>query len=171
MAKVYELFGKVVKEMPRVSVFNVANYFLSLTDYDSERIITHLKLQKLCYYAKAWHLAFTGRCLFPQQFQAWVHGPVCVALWHQYKQYSYGPIPKPDTFDISAFKKEELETLEAVWEAYGQFDAKYLEDLTHQEDPWITARKGCFPGESCSNEISPDSMKAYYSKMLEDYGQ
>ena len=40
-----------------------------------------LKLQKLLYYVEAWHVAFFNKMLFDDEFQAWVHGPVCVPIF------------------------------------------------------------------------------------------
>ncbi|AOQ23092.1 hypothetical protein MTAT_26050 [Moorella thermoacetica] len=170
MATIY-LFG--VKgggwKMGKITVFDVAKYFLTRVDRGAGSVMTHLKLQKLCYYAQAWHLVFTGKPLFEEQFEAWTHGPVCPALWHEYKGCGYQPIPKPDNFDPSTiFTKEQLEILDEVWNAYGQFDAKYLEELTHQEEPWRKARGSCLPGEACNNIISLKLMKEYYSQLLED---
>ena len=35
-----------------------------------------VKLHKLLYYAQGWHLARTGRPLFPEAVEAWTDGPV-----------------------------------------------------------------------------------------------
>ncbi len=34
-----------------------------------------MKLQKLCYYAYGYHLAWEERRLFPERFEAWANGP------------------------------------------------------------------------------------------------
>lgn len=151
-----------------MSVFNVANYFLSRVEVDAGSLMTHLKLQKLCYYAKAWHLVFTGQTMFDEHFEAWAHGPVCPDLWREYRNYSYHPIPAPEDFDFSVFSEIQLDTLNEVWEAYSQFDAKYLERLTHSEAPWIEARGSCPPGSACDNIISISSMAEYYSRLIEN---
>ncbi len=148
-----------------VTVFDVADYFLSRVELDSGSVMTHLKLQKLCYYVQAWHLVFEDNPMFEEKFQAWAHGPACPELFSKFKDYRWNPIPPPDEFDSSIFSGTEIETIEAVWEAYGQFDGKYLEDLTHQEDPWIMARGDCPPGEKCENVICWKSMKEYYTRL------
>lgn len=152
----------------KTTVFDVANYFLSCVNIESGSLMTHLKLQKLCYYAQAWHLVFSGRPMFDQHFEAWAHGPVCPELWQAYKSYGSRAIPGPRSFDATVIDQEKIETLKEVWSAYGQFDAKYLEDLTHQEDPWLEARGSCPPGEACTNVISHESMKRHYASLLED---
>lgn len=57
MGKVIDLFTED-KGGIRVSinVFDVANYFISRADKESGSFMTHLKLQKLVYYAQAWSL-------------------------------------------------------------------------------------------------------------------
>ena len=42
------------------NVFDVAAYILQ-----QQGRMTTMKLQKLCYYAQAWHLTWTGHSLFP----------------------------------------------------------------------------------------------------------
>lgn len=47
------------------AIFDVAKYILT----KSKRMSTW-KLQKLCYYSQAWHLAWTERPLFDEDFEA-----------------------------------------------------------------------------------------------------
>lgn len=154
---------KGVSKMKTPTVLDVANYFLKIVDREAGSSITHLKLQKLVYYAQAWHAVFTGKKLFNSRIEAWVHGPVCPELYNVYAGSGYDSLPAPKC-ELFEFNKEQLETLEAVWECYGGFDGKYLEELTHQESPWIEARRGYAPGQHCNNEISIESMIEYYSK-------
>src|SRR5690606_28223588 len=72
---------------PMVTIFDVVNYFLRKVDKTSGSSMTPLKLQKLVYYAQAWHLAFYGTKLFNEEFQAWVHGPVNYELWQKYSGF------------------------------------------------------------------------------------
>jgi uncharacterized phage-associated protein len=44
-----------------------------------------MKLQKLCYYAQGWWLAWTGAPLFPEDSQAWASGPICPTLYDLHK--------------------------------------------------------------------------------------
>lgn len=57
------------------SVLDVAEWFLHRKSF------THKQLQKLCYYAQAWHCALLNKTLFDEEIQAWVHGPVCPVLY------------------------------------------------------------------------------------------
>lgn len=167
MAKIYYFMtDREGRSMKQTTIFDVADYFLTLVDQASGSVMTHLKLQKLCYYAQAWHLVFTGNPIFENHFEAWAHGPVCPDLWHKYKEYRYEPIPAPEYFDTQSLCPEVQETLDEVWNTYGSFDAKYLERLTHQEKPWIEARQGCRPGDRCDTPINIETMREYYSAMV-----
>lgn len=165
MALIY-FFNKKRRDVQEVSVFDVANYFLAKVELTSGSVMTHLRLQKLCYYAQAWHLAFDHVPMFSERFEAWAHGPVSPDLWDKYKGFGMSPISSSDDFTLDVFTNSQIETLEEVWNAYGQFDAKYLEELTHQENPWILARGDCRDGDKCNNLISNDSMRDYYQSLL-----
>lgn len=179
MGRLY-LFSKLGgdEQMPKsatkkVTIHNVAKYFLSRVDLDAGSSMTPLKLQKLCYYAQAWNLVFNKERLFAGIFEAWAHGPVCPSLWRKYNHYGWHEIPPITDFNYQIFNEKQAEVLEAIWDAYGQYDGKYLEDLTHQEEPWLNARvrAGVKRGEPCNEPISEREMSAYYSKLLEEYGE
>jgi len=140
------------------TVLDVASWFLSQESF------SHKKLQKLCYYAKAWSLALLNDELFPEQFEAWVHGPVSPTLYQKYKDYGWMDIPREDTRS-QIFSKDQQDLLSAVWDTYGKLDGNQLEQLTHQEDPWIRARDGIFDYVPSNNDISSESMKEFYKKM------
>lgn len=140
------------------SIFGLAKAFLLLES------MTHKKLQKLCYYAKAWYLALYDANLIDEDFQAWVHGAVQPGLYQQYKKYGFSPIPQivgrvlvPEEF--LSFSKE-------VFAAYGHLSGDELEALNHSEDPWIEARGSLRPWEKCNEVISEVSMKSFYRKMI-----
>lgn len=150
-----------------VTVFDVADYFLSKLNIDVGSSITPLKLQKLVYYAQAWSLVWDDKPLFNEHMEAWAHGPVNPELYNKYRDYGWRNIGPVNEVDLDIFTKDELETMDAVWDGYGDYDGKYLERLTHQESPWTEARGDCSPGEYCDNVISIESMKAYYTNMYD----
>lgn len=145
------------------SVFNVASYFLSRSEPQSELAITHLKLQKLVYYAQAWTMAIRGEPLFPERIEAWIHGPVCPDLYYEFRHYGFDEIKPVSDFIPDAFSKQEIEILDAVWNAYGQYDGRYLEEMTHKEEPWKNARRGLRQFDQSNRIISLESMAKYYS--------
>jgi uncharacterized phage-associated protein len=150
-----------------ITIFNVADFFLNRVETEQGSSITHLKLQKICYYAQAWYLALENKKLFENRFEAWVHGPVNPELFQKYKDWSWQNIKVITAFDDSIFNRDEINHLEEVWEIYGKYDGKFLEEVTHQEDPWKNAREGFDPSERCNVEIGIDDMKIYYRKLLE----
>lgn len=146
---------------------DVGRYFLYLANQE-KKPITNKKLQKLVYYAQAWSLVLNNKKLFNEPIEAWVHGPAVRSLYVQYKKFGFEPIQeeiKASEFNISGKTKKFLDT---VWQAYGKFDAGYLEMLTHSEKPWREAREGIQSSESSDNEISLKTMKSYYSKRMEE---
>lgn len=164
MGKLIELFrGMEEKQMP--SIFDVANYFISQGNVGEGSTITPLKVQKLCYYAQAWSLVWDSESLFEDKFEAWAHGPANHDLFKKHQPYEYHPILERAAFNVELFTNNQIETLNSIWEAYGIYEAKYLEDLTHQEEPWIAARENCGPGEKCNNIITLESMQQFYSSL------
>ena len=139
----------------KYSIYSIADWFLMKSN------MTHLKLQKLCYYAQAWSYALLGYGLANTTFQAWVHGPVSPALYERFKGFGY------ETITISAqrtptFEPKDEELLNRVWETYGDLTGNALEALAHRETPWIEARHGYADDERCNVVISPETMKNYY---------
>ncbi len=128
--------------------------------------ISNLKLQKLLYYVQGWSLAIHNRIAFHEEIQAWVHGPVVPAAFYEYKHFRWNPIEiPPETVSISA---SEISHVENVLGTYGSFTAYQLESLTHEEDPWIDARVGLDPQTSSRAVITPEAMKSFFSKKLND---
>ncbi|MCF0072106.1 DUF4065 domain-containing protein [Dyadobacter sp. CY261] len=144
---------------------DIANWFLCHIDREAGDAITHLKLQKLLYYSQAWCIVLSGKSLFEEDFEAWSHGPVLPDIYHQYKHFGYDALPSCDCANSLASEAENV--LQQVQRLYGEKSAKYLEELTHQESPWIEARAGLPLELRCSNVISKESMAGFYSKMLQ----
>lgn len=139
-----------------MSVFDVARYIL-----DKIGAISAWKLQKLCYYAQAWTLAWNGEPLFDEDFQAWANGPVCPELFNAHRG-SY--IVKPEMIhgDPSKLNSEQIENIDIVLKGYGDKDAYWLREQTHAEAPWKNARENLPEGASSRAVISKDAMGLYY---------
>jgi uncharacterized phage-associated protein len=144
----------------KLSVQDIANYFLTLNDPEAGDFISNLKLQKLCYYAQGFHLAIYGEPLFLENIEAWQHGPVIESLYHTYKEFGSDAIPVPENFDLSIFSKEVRELLDEVYKVYGQFSAWKLRSLTHEEAPW----KDAF--ERGATTITHESMRDYFKTLV-----
>ena len=122
--------------------------------------VSNLKLQKLLYYAQAWHLALYDEPLFGERLEAWVHGPVVPPVYGTFKQWTWQPISVEVTLpDVSDPDREHLDE---VMDVYGGLTAMYLEKLTHQEDPWRKARAGLSDDAPSNAVISHKDMQEYY---------
>ncbi|SCH51768.1 Uncharacterized phage-associated protein [uncultured Collinsella sp.] len=140
------------------SVFTLAKAFLNIAP------MTHKKLQKLCYYAKAWYLALYDTNLIAEDFEAWVHGAVQPALYQQYRCYGFQTIPQVSS--LLGVPEEFISFAREVYDSYGDLTGDELEILNHSEDPWIKARAGAKPWERCSNIILEEDMKAFYRSRI-----
>ena len=144
----------------------IANYFVTKCN-DNNIIITHLKLQKLVYYAQALCLVLYGKPLFNNRIEAWVHGPVCPDLYMDYKNIFTRNMPISDhnAFDWHKYLTEqEIAVLEKIFLTYGQMSGAQLEEFTHCDEPWIQARMGLKPWEKSDREITAISIRSYYAK-------
>lgn len=160
--------------MEKEKIIKIADYFIkkseSEIDKEPSKKLDALKLQKLLYYAKAWNLVLNkGDKLFPDEFQAWVHGPASPKVWHYFQEFNFSvkhPEIKEEEFsDIPANQKE---VLDRIWDIYGKFDAKYLEMLTHSEDPWLKARTDLNDGDISQRIISDESIQSYYEQRFKE---
>ena len=141
-----------------LNVFDVANYFIAKSNLD-EDCVTHLKLQKLVYYAQGFHLALFHTPLFSESIEAWEHGPVVPTLYAKYSAKGNQPITETDhNFDITIFEEKIIELLDDVYDVYGQFSAWKLRNLTHHEQPWMETPKNLV----IANEV----MEKYFQTLL-----
>ncbi len=169
-SRLAELLNPEPKDLEETKLHNVARYFLSQIDADAGESVTPLKLQKLVYYVQAWFLAFYHKAVFEEDAQAWIHGPVYPSLYYLYRNFGYNNLPKVANFDSSIFLDDEREMLEMVWLVYGKYDAKYLEKLTHHEDPWRISRYGLNDADKSTRPITKDLIENYYTEVKEDNG-
>lgn len=150
------------------SINDVISWFLARDSMSPK------KLQKLLYYAYAWTLTLGNESaeslenkLFKERFEAWVHGPVVPSIYHRFKEYGFSNIPRNEE-EMVLFDEEIEDVLNQVWEVYGQYNGNELESMTHQEAPWINARKGLSPIEPSKNIISDvDIFNFYLNEMIE----
>lgn len=152
------------------AISNVAMWFLC------KSAMSNKKLQKLCYYAYSWYIVFfneledalSSGCvlnvLSSEKFEAWIHGPVNPRLYRRYRDYGWEDIPRQRVrVRITSPNFEDM--LEQVWESYGDFSADDLEWLTHNELPWINARRGVAPNVPCNNKIDDLDILKYYATL------
>lgn len=136
----------------------VADYIIRFYHKHGD-LITNLKLQKLVYYAQAWHLGLYNKPLFDEEFQAWISGPVQPELYERFKKYQWNPISEDNETVLPEHIEEHLQEIIQV---YGKYEAYYLERMTHEEEPWIIARAGIPSDQSSNAVISQQDMQRFY---------
>ena len=149
------------------TVNHIADWFLSKLNTDAGDTISPLKLQKLVYYAQAWHLTVFSTPLFEEDVQAWAHGPVVPSLYHRFKNTFRDHSIEINEIGLETVKFP-IETeglLNEVYSLYGEHSAGYLENLTHSETPWIEARIGIPVYQRSEAVITHASMIKYYSSL------
>lgn len=145
---------------------DIANWFLIRHNMTSEEQsdeqfnpdpITHLKLQKLLYYAQGIYGALNGKKLFENKIVAWEHGPVVQDIWEEYRgQKELDFTPDYGSFTKINEDKDAGKALEAVYDYYGKFSAWYLRNKTHEERPWLETPR--------NSEIEFDLIKEYFEQ-------
>lgn len=131
------------------TVHDVAAYILAKTEPMSA-----IKLQKLCYFSYGYHLAWEGRPLFAQRFQAWANGPVCPELHAAHRgrsELKEGDLPG----DPAALEDGERESVDLVLENLAELGPHELSELTHRQGPWLRARARA---EQHEHEPAPEAL-------------
>ncbi len=140
------------------NVNDVALYVLNRIGYTST-----MKLQKLVFYSQAYNLVSTGRPLFEDRIEAWANGPVVPSLFFEHKgRYDIGhedlSLHGPSTLTMT-----DIACIDHVISRLGDKTGSELSCLTHSEDPWMAARGNLPYGARSHNQISLDSIHAFYS--------
>ncbi len=142
---------------------NAAKYFIK-----NGGDITPLALQKMLYEAQGFNMALTGKALFDEDCQAWVHGPVYPDIYIMFKNYKYSVIRK----DIGEEPNIDLcdkVIYDAILDAFGEYSGNVLEKITHLEEPWNIARVGLENSDRSTKIISKESILNYFKGVKNDY--
>lgn len=141
----------------------VSDFFIAFSHEHGDPL-SNLKLQKLLYYAQAWHLAIFDAPLFEEPIEAWVHGPVIVTEYRRFKDWAWKPIQHDP--EMPKLDEAVQAHLDEVMDVYGGMTTYQLEQLTHQEEPWTIARNGIPEDEPSNSVVSHDDMKRFYRTRL-----
>ncbi|MEI4959193.1 MULTISPECIES: Panacea domain-containing protein [Aeromonas] len=148
-----------------ISAHKVADFFLAFAREHGD-FISQLKLQKMVYYADAWFLVNNNEPLIEEDFEAWIHGPVVRSLYQRFKEYRWNPIL--EDIELPELTSEQKEHLTEIYQVFGKFSGYELEQMTHNEYPWIEARGNCAPDEACEKIIKKNIMLDFYNKVAEE---
>jgi uncharacterized phage-associated protein len=141
----------------------VADYLLWFAKEHGD-VLTPLKLQKLMFYADAWHMVLNdGEELVPEHFEAWVHGPVLREVYFRFNHYRWNPISQE--IQLPALSEKIKTFLDEVYKVFGGLSGYELEQLTHQEQPWKAARGDLPPDATCTSNIDKGLTRLFYTEM------
>jgi len=144
------------------NVQDVAKFFIGLANDQANNnqgdMMTHLRLQKLLYFAQGWNLARYGKPLFDDEIEAWQYGPVVPAVYNEYKHCGRsgiaGELPEAD-----AFTEEEFALLLDVAREYDKFGTTTLVNMTHKRGaPWDTVNG--------HGVIPRDEIRSYFATQI-----
>lgn len=134
---------------------SVANEFLKLAKEEPQfPPVDQMKLQKLLFYAHAWHLAMRGAPLFENDFEAWPWGPVVRDVYNQTRLCGRAPVDQfitelrwedgqPRVVTPNGVDDPDLkEFIRSVWNTLKVYDGIQLSNSTHAEgEPWTIVCK------------------------------
>lgn len=133
--------------------------------------ISNLKLQKILYFIQAYFLITVNKPCFSDSIEAWDFGPVVPVVYHEFKQFGSGNIPKIDSyfmgnifdvkvkkFDDSSIDDCDKRNIESVIDEFKDFSATDLVKLTHSQDPWKNAYV-----PFANNVITNESIKEFFN--------
>lgn len=126
------------------SAYAVANAFIQRALEGKLQGLTPMKLQKLMYFAQAWHIKKRNRPLLDDHFSRWMFGPVIPAIYHEFKVYGQYEIKqKANTLALSGEEyrigvpgippenEDAWALIDAIVRVYGGFDGPTLSNMTH----------------------------------------
>ena len=136
--------------MTAVSVHQVADFFLRRAGEWGYRV-SHLKLQKLCWFAQGFYLGMRREPLFREQLRAWPDGPVVRELADRYGGKSvwleHCPLPDP-AFEDGAFRDfkamftdDQIKFLSIVLARFVEYPAMELKRFAMHDEPYLEARR------------------------------
>ncbi|MFU0550151.1 Panacea domain-containing protein [Gardnerella piotii] len=130
--------------------------------------MSHERLELLTYYCQAQYLSTTSLQLFPNSFQAWKNGPVCLELFNicyltqdevSENNIIFSPIELYKSFNCS-----QLRVVYAVCDALKDYTTQDLAARARSELPWVDARRGVDTNNACDTELSHKIIHDYYAK-------
>ncbi|WP_455544527.1 type II toxin-antitoxin system antitoxin SocA domain-containing protein [Intestinibacter sp.] len=169
----YQKCKKAIKELKdekAISMEEQSDKIYIVTNYLIEKCgdITPLALQKMLYYCQAFCCVFTGKYLFDDDCQAWVHGPVYAEVYNKYSKFGWNVIDKADSSNDCLDCQEE-EIVGFVAKHFGKYSGRTLELMTQMERPWRETRKGLKLKENSNRIIEKNLIQSYFSIQKDKY--
>ncbi|MDR1313648.1 MAG: DUF4065 domain-containing protein [Deltaproteobacteria bacterium] len=181
------------KNAPAInSAIAVANWFIG-KNREEPSGLTHLKLQKMLYFAQGWHLAYFNVPLFEDPIEAWKYGPVIRSVYRALNgrpksedltdliegyvlhgaDYTAWGIPVMTSRD-----DDTDEFMRFIWKSYSKMEAWKLVSISHAKNsPWdkvansvanrLAATDNQWYGEYYDLVIPVELMRFYFKWLLE----
>lgn len=152
-----------------MKAIDVARYIVNYS-HDKGYDISNLRLQKLLYFVQSYCLAFTSshEPCFSERIEAWDFGPVVPSVYHEFKMFGNGNIPRQtvvyegDKNNVWAVQRVEIsgetipqkdrKLIEQVVDHFAKFSTAQLLTLVHGQRPWKVAYR-CYDKAMSSEEI------------------
>ncbi len=137
---------------------HIANEFIRRSK-EQNRLLTHMQIQKLVYFAHARMLSLHGRPLISQNFEAWQYGPVVPELYRALSYRGSDRVVEAITMSTEAIHSaRERDIVDWSFNKYSQLSGPELSKLTHAPDaPWARTK------DQRGNIIPNDSIESYYA--------
>lgn len=149
--------------MPISSILDVAQYILEKGKLDT---LPYTKLERLCYYAQAWSLAWDDEPIFPEAFYAGAHSAVCPEFFQSVNNRLY--IAVTENIGVSEILSDDQKaSVDAIIEYYYDYSTERLGQLIRAEFPWYDARCLLEANKNATGRITHENMKNYYKTLLD----
>ncbi len=112
---------------PAIPLDDVVKHFAHLAA-ESGVILTHLKLQALCYYAQIFHWSRFNTPLFADPVEAWPGTPTIPDLWYRYGQWEGEAVPFASVARLAA-QPARAALLDEIFARYGRLYVVELMNL------------------------------------------
>ncbi|MBP5490998.1 MAG: DUF4065 domain-containing protein [Lachnospiraceae bacterium] len=158
------------------SLFTVSDKMLNVIAYIFEKLgeVTPLMLQKLLYFIQGVYSALYGKPIFEEDCRAWIHGPVFPEVYNLFRDFKYNPIDDARFALLEGTKdtltEEEKHVIDLVINTFGLYGGKVLEKITHNEEPWVEARRGYGDNIPSSELLPKERIMRYYVLVNRKYG-
>lgn len=136
--------------------------------------LTSPAYMKMLYFIQGVYSALYGKFIFAEDCRAWVHGPVYPEVYDLFRDFKYNPIDDARFALLEGnedvLTDDEKKVINLVVNTFGMYGGKVLEKITHNEEPWMEARKGYGDSIPSSELLTKDRIMKYYIAVNQKYG-
>lgn len=140
---------------------------------DESKPLTHMKLQKMVYFAHGLHLAaYEGKPLIIDSIEAWQFGPVIPSIYCRYAIFRDQLIADPSLLSSIQFYNEDIpclapdaqEIFDLTWETLAPITAVQLSNWTHSTgSAWSRVYVQGVPHINIPNELIKKDFEQFNS--------